>query len=1127
MKRFLSLALVLVLVFGAIMPSFAEEVTDPALLEETKDLAAYGILEGDGTGYNEEGPLTRAAMAKILAFFYGEEEAAETYALTEVFSDVTDTELWYYGWVSYAGVKGWMNGDAGIGGTFRPNDEMNAQEVNQLMIRVLGYDDVEWADVNAKAEELEVAVTAADNSLVLRGEAFKAIRNVLDATPMDAEMTLGSSLELPGYVAPEPPVVEPVALEVESVTAINTKQIQVKFNTMVDKAKAETAASYTVGGTAFGTASLQEDGMTVIATMAGDTSMTNAGTAAIKVLKAVGLEADYSETINVVDVTVPTLLGVEAIGAKSLKLTFSEPVYNGTNGTIATTNFTVKSGIYTYVVQSATANYADRSVVVTVGTDLIEGDLTIKTNAAGMVAGSVRDFAGLIVIPVETVYAYAKDTTVPEVELVSVNKATGVAKVTFSKPVYGSNVVMYHSVNGTAAYGTAAVTKTSANAATDWEFTFTNALPSGTLNFYLVNSNVAAEQLTDLFGVKVPNQTFTYEVVADTTAPTVSKVTVNTNASIDIKFSEAIASAEATKTANFELLKPDGTALTFTPSLQAADTVRLTASLVDNTTYTLTVKAMKDAAGNAMAAEYTTQAVVGDNVHPTIPAGGTYITANNTLYVTFSEDMNADDISKKSNYLVKPTAAGSFTALGADDTVTVISPSKVKITWDDANLAANGEVRIGAVRDLAGKTLVDSTTFSSDYTIVSDALTFTADLIATNKVKIKFNKVIGAFDASEFTVAGTTWLAIESNEVVSGVSHVTLVLADHLAANATPAVAAVAVPANTKSAEGTVVTGGLSVNAADKVAPTVKNVVFVNNTTIKVVFTEGLESDYFAPTGVNGFSVTGGSAELTGAQPSGADTDTVILTGTSLATTTDIAFSGSSLYDLATAPNKLADFTYTDTLTAYTIDATTTQTAATGTLTVDTNPTANDTMTIGATVYTFVATVDFDAAGEIELGGDVATTQANILAALAGTDGVNTANVYVTASAFAADATTLTAKTAYDGAFGNTVATTETFTAGTNVFAAGTLSGGQDVVVVNTSVDYTAANIDNADATTDFALAGGAFTGTTVETDADTLTITITAATAQVKGDDINVVAGEITADSTGYEFSTVAVEVQ
>jgi hypothetical protein len=116
--------------------------------------------------------------------------------------------------------------------------------------------------------------------------------------------------------------------------AINTKQIEVKFNKAVDKATAETATNYTVAGVAYDKAVLQADGMTVVATMAAETKVTNATEVEFKVLKnikdsaGVALKADYAQKITVVDTTSPTLVSVEAVGLKTLKLTFSEPIYD-------------------------------------------------------------------------------------------------------------------------------------------------------------------------------------------------------------------------------------------------------------------------------------------------------------------------------------------------------------------------------------------------------------------------------------------------------------------------------------------------------------------------------------------------------------------------------------------------------------------------------------------------------------------------------------------------------------------------------------------------------------------------------------------------------------------------------
>ena len=112
--------------------------------------------------------------------------------------------------------------------------------------------------------------------------------------------------------------------------------------------------------------------------------------------------------------------------------------------------------------------------------------------------------------------------------------------------------------------------------------------------------------------------------------------------------------------------------------------------------------------------------------------------------------------------------------------------------------------------------------------------------------------------------------------------------------------------------------------------------------------------------------------------------------------------------------------------------------AAQGKLTIAAQPTADDKMTIGTTVYTFKAAADATTAGTISIGTDLATAKAAIIAALKGTDSVNTAHPTVTpASSFSTNDLTLTANT--KGTIGNSIATTETFTNTGNIFDATTL----------------------------------------------------------------------------------------
>lgn len=122
------------------------------------------------------------------------------------------------------------------------------------------------------------------------------------------------------------------------------------------------------------------------------------------------------------------------------------------------------------------------------------------------------------------------------------------------------------------------------------------------------------------------------------------------------------------------------------------------------------------------------------------------------------------------------------------------------------------------------------------------------------------------------------------------------------------------------------------------------------------------------------------------------------------------------------------------------------------TLTVDTQPIAGDTMTIGTKVYTFVPTGQANVDGQIALGGNVAATQPKIVAAINGSDSINTAHPLVTAGAFAVNASVVTS---ISGGIA-TIACTETFTAGTNIFDATTLG------TTTAGVDPTAAEFTTA-----------------------------------------------------------------
>ena len=118
--------------------------------------------------------------------------------------------------------------------------------------------------------------------------------------------------------------------------------------------------------------------------------------------------------------------------------------------------------------------------------------------------------------------------------------------------------------------------------------------------------------------------------------------------------------------------------------------------------------------------------------------------------------------------------------------------------------------------------------------------------------------------------------------------------------------------------------------------------------------------------------------------------------------------------------------------------------AAEGTLTMDTDPTDTNTITIGTITYTFLDSF-VDTVDNVFTGADLAAAKVNLVAAVTATGGTpgtthfttQVANPDVDIATFIGDDAVLTALVA--GFAGNALETTETFSAGTNVFDEDTL----------------------------------------------------------------------------------------
>lgn len=126
---------------------------------------------------------------------------------------------------------------------------------------------------------------------------------------------------------------------------------------------------------------------------------------------------------------------------------------------------------------------------------------------------------------------------------------------------------------------------------------------------------------------------------------------------------------------------------------------------------------------------------------------------------------------------------------------------------------------------------------------------------------------------------------------------------------------------------------------------------------------------------------------------------------------------------------------------------------ASGTLAMPVNPTLGDTVTLGSLTYNFVATLT-GSGNQVLIGPDVYTTAQNLAGATQNASYGNQSQgvtFYLSGSAANSDATiatpayrvsTLIATAVATGTSGNSVASTSSFTSGSNGWAASTLSGG-------------------------------------------------------------------------------------
>ncbi|EWG12040.1 hypothetical protein [Cytobacillus firmus] len=512
---------------------------------------------------------------------------------------------------------------------------------------------------------------------------------------------------------------------VESVSAINAKQVEVKFNKAVDKTTVigtdDTAKDGVFSFTSLNgetvavagddaAATLSEDGKTL--TLTAVTTFSGKYAVQVKGVKTIDAKeiGTFEQIVEFKDQVAPQLVAASAsakTATNKVTLRFNEPVQ--ASGAIVSVN-----GVSASVAPGANLN----ELVVTASSDLQAG------STANISIINVKDFANNFITPnpLQTTVTVAADTVAPNVVSAEV---TGEKKVTvkFDKAVnvdsFANNVRLL-SVNGEA------VTTFSAEAgANDKEVVLTTVAdlaygPNGTFTGnLLIGTGVLDKAGNNLAATFSKSVTFT----KDTVAPVVTGVSY-ADGKVTVNFSENVvestvsatiineATGEVVSSLNGDDSVTDGTKLVFTKSLAEGNyTIRLAANSVADTSL----------AGNKNAFDVRSFTVVATPVTPTTDTTKPVIANDSiatsvsgteqlvTYTVTDEKGVDLTSVRNVSNYTFDgkalPTGTYITTALngdaeGKDVDVTIHIPSKSISETKTANFLVNN------VKDKAGNLIV-------------------------------------------------------------------------------------------------------------------------------------------------------------------------------------------------------------------------------------------------------------------------------------------------------------------------------------------------------------------------------------------------------------------------------------
>ncbi|MEK5640214.1 hypothetical protein BK138_28340 [Paenibacillus rhizosphaerae] len=442
MKKILTVALSTAMAFSMFASvAFGDTAVTPQ--QKFDALAAKGIFNGypDQQAHLEK-EMTRAEFAKVITKLLGLKEVTGTLSYKDKGYDAKNWAVPYIEAVTAAGI---MQGQDNVKKIFNYNGKVTIQEMATVLTRALKLEIPANPNNNAADWAKGYVQAAIDKGLISKDANFKAnasrsqlveaayaIDQAANITftykvvdPSNVEFTLSTGevvkvkLDKPLEANKETEVkfkdaagneytakvtwAVTSATKVDSASAANLKQVVVTFDGTLDPASAGNKNNYVVDGKTIDSVTVGADKKSVTILLAEGSTLTNQKQTFVQVnnVKSEGAAKTITQKVEftALDVTVPEVQSVTALGTKAFKVKFSEPVQPTD---LISSNFRVDDKTI-----AANVKYAYPDTVI-VTTNLSEGQHTLRVSG-------VKDYSNLAVVPVAKDFTVTQDTTAPKV----------------------------------------------------------------------------------------------------------------------------------------------------------------------------------------------------------------------------------------------------------------------------------------------------------------------------------------------------------------------------------------------------------------------------------------------------------------------------------------------------------------------------------------------------------------------------------------------------------------------------------------------------------------------------------------------------------------------------------------